>query len=86
MIPIFQSSTFSIKSWLPSISCRAPSETAFEAGGSNVKNDAESTGSIHRREVRRRSILLHKCPDPSDGGQAGEYKRQHRLLKEQPHI
>lgn len=41
--------------------------TAFEAGGSNVRNDAESTGSIHRREVQRRSILPHKCPDPGDG-------------------
>lgn len=60
--------------------------TAFEAGGSNVKNDAESTGSIHRREVQRRSILRHKRPDPSDGGQAGGHKRQHGLLKEQAHI
>ena len=60
--------------------------TAFEAGGSNVKNNAESTGSIPGREVQRRTILLHKCPDPTDGGQAGGYKRQHRLLKEQAHI
>lgn len=60
--------------------------TAFEARGSNMKNDAESTGSIHRREVQRQSILLQKCPDPSDWGQAAGYKRQHRLLKEQAHI
>lgn len=50
--------------------------TAFEAGGSNVKSDAESTGSVHCREVQRRSILLHSCPDPSDRGQAGGHKRQ----------
>lgn len=53
--------------------------TAFEAGGSNVKNDAESTGSIRRREVQRRSVLLNKCPDASGGGQAGGYKRQHHF-------
>lgn len=50
--------------------------TAFEAAGSNVKSDAESTGSAHGREVKRRSILLHSCPDPSDRGQAAGHKRQ----------
>lgn len=67
MFLLFQSSTFPIShGFLPLLA--ETFRTAFEAGGSNVRNDAESTGSTHHREVRHRSILLHKCPDPGDGG------------------
>lgn len=86
MFLLFQSSTFPISHGFPPFLAET-FRTAFEAGGSNVRNDAESTGSAHHREVRRRSILLHKCPDPGDGGAGGQIQKATQAFKRtRPHL